>query len=147
MDEADFKALQQEQCRRDLEKLEKSYSNETDLGALLHAIFLSFQHEVEVPGWAQKAFRRAYVKGLHGSMRTRSWNEVFGRPPRTKAQMDRYLRDLKAPKEIWIAVAEAKDRGEPIDNDLFEKVGGKFGLSSTETKKHYARWCRQIGRP
>jgi hypothetical protein len=44
-------------------------------------------------------------------------------------------------------VAEAKDRGEPIDNALFEKIGVKFRLSNTETKKRYALWYKRIGKP
>jgi hypothetical protein len=128
MDDAEFQALQQQLCRNELERLENSFATGGDAGAVLHAIFLCFQHADVIPEWAQNAFRRAYVKGLHGAMQTRSWNEVFGRPPRTKAQMQRFMRDLIAPKEIWCAVAEAKDRGEPIDNALFEKVGVKFRL-------------------
>ena len=147
MDDAEFQALQQQLCRNELERLENSFATGGDAGAVLHAIFLCFQHAVVIPEWAQNAFRRAYVKGLHGAMQTRSWNEVFGRPPRTKAQMQRFMRDLIAPKEIWCAVAEAKDRGEPIDNALFERVGVKFRLSSTETKKRYALWCKRIGKP
>ena len=74
---------------------------------------------------------------------TRYLEDLLGQKPRCNASCE----TLSRPMEIWCAVAEAKDRGEPIDNALFEKVGVKFRLSSTETKKRYALWCKRIGKP
>ena len=56
----------------------------------------------------------------------------------TKGQQDRYERDCSAPYEIYYEVLAAKRSGRTVDDDLFRKVGSKFNLSSTETKKHYA---------
>ena len=132
MDDAEFQRLVTDGRRMELEKLEQSFGN--DPGAILAGLYLCLIGDLAVPTWLRDSFLTCYVKGLHGRQDA-VMDEVLGRPPRTKTQMDKFMRRLKAPKEIWIAVAEAKDRGEPIDNDLFEKGRQQIRLSKHGNKK------------
>ena len=116
-------------------------------GALLDAVALCCEQDFVLPGWLRREFLRAYYKGQNGGLRRQSWNEVFGKPPLTPGQRARQLRDMYAPREIWLLVQEAKRGGTSIDDELFKKVGGPFGLSSTETKKLYAASRRRHGKP
>jgi hypothetical protein len=113
---ADIESMLKEISLAEIDGLEQKFATGADDNAPLHVLFVCLLRDLPVPKWARDAFVKAYSEGLHGRLKSRSWNEVFGRPPRTKAQMDRFMRDITAPKEIWMAVAEAKDQGEPIDN-------------------------------
>ena len=121
-----------------LDELEEDYNTGTKPGILLGAMWLCIINDIPLPDWVKKAFLEAYEKGCNGKLRSMSWNEVFGRPPRTKQQCDRFNRDHTALPEIWRLVAEAKRDRVPIDDELFKKIGGRFGLSSTGVKKLYA---------
>jgi hypothetical protein len=121
-----------------LDTFEEGYNTGTKPELLLYAMWLCIVNDIPLPDWVKKAFLEAYGKGCNGKLRSMSWNEVFGRPPRTKQQCDRFNRDHTALPEIWRLVAEAKRDRVPIDNELFRKIGGRFGLSSTAIKKLYA---------
>jgi hypothetical protein len=140
MDDADFEALQQELCRDEIGRLEKHFNTGSDPGAVLHAIFLCFQHRVEIPQWAQDGFRKAYRKGLHGTLNTRSWNEVFGQP-KTKAQMSRYLRDVNLLPTVGRMVAQ-REIGQSIGTQLFEQIAKTLGTNRDAVAKAYAGWKR-----
>lgn len=105
----------------ELVKLENSFATGKDPGAALHAVFLCFWADLEVPDWAQREFRRIYAAGLHGRLGPKDWFK----PARTKAQAERYFRSLDAAPKVWRMVREAK---EPIGNELFEKVGKELGI-------------------
>jgi hypothetical protein len=108
--------------------------------ALLLTISTCFQSNIPVPAWAKAAFIEATDRGwgLRGGLKRPIWNEVFGKPPRTKGQHDRYQRDVTAPLEIYRLVRAAKQRRVAINDDLFQEVGSRFNLSSTQAKKLYA---------
>jgi hypothetical protein len=120
-----------------LDAVEEGYNTGTKPDLLLYAMCLCIKNDIPLSDWVKKAFLEAYEKGCNGKLRSMSWNEVFGRPPRTKQQCDRLNRDHAALPEIWRLVAEAKRDRVPIDNELFKKIGGPFGLSSTGVKELY----------
>lgn len=105
----------------ELERLEKSFAAGGDRGAALHAIYLCFWADLEVPDWAQREFRIIYRAGLHGRLKRNDWF----RPPRTKAQAERYFKQLMAMPKVWRMVLESD---QPIGNSLFEKIGRELGI-------------------
>jgi hypothetical protein len=109
-----------------------------DLPALLHAIFVCFRMKRTVPPWAITAFIEAYSKGLRGKLK--SWDEVFGHP-RTPVQWTRIAKEFEAGPKILDAIAEAKAKGEPIGDDLFERIGRELGIGGhTKVGQIYAYW-------
>jgi hypothetical protein len=142
MDDADLERLERIETERKLQGLDRG-----EPGAAIYAIWLcSFHDDMQPPAWALKEFRRQYAMGLHGKLR--SWDDVFGRPPRTKVQMERYARHLALMPKVWAEVASAKDGGRPINNELFKEIGAKLRVgSSTLTSRLYSAWCRVRGRP
>ena len=103
--------------------------------AVLPAIFCCVINDLPFPEWLKKAFCLQYLRGFHG--RLKSWDDAFGRP-RTKAKYQREFRARYKAAEAYDYVVEAKSRGEPITDELFEKIGRERGLGGREiTKKFY----------
>ena len=90
-----------------LDSFEEGYNTGTKPNLLLYAMWLCIKNDIPLPDWVKKAFLEAYEKGCNGKLRSMSWNEVFGRPPRTKQQCDRFNRDYMALPEIWRLVVAA----------------------------------------
>src|SRR5262245_34726548 len=97
-----------------------------------------------IPDWAVNALVVAYEKGFRGEIA--SWDEVFGRP-NTAGQFDRMSRDIENAGKVWDLVAEAKARGEPIDNLLMEKIGKQGFGGESKAWELYEFACSQRGKP
>jgi hypothetical protein len=138
------------QSLQDLERARERYEA-GDLPELLHAIYLCALDNLPIPDWADRAFRRAYTKGVHGELdggtpkKQVSWAEVFGRPC-TKAGHKAFLRDINGPRRIWSLVVDAKlDGPESIDNDLFQRIGARLGMCRTRVTELYKIARREYG--
>jgi hypothetical protein len=115
----------------ELDELGRSYATGKDPGAVLDAIRFCFVCRIDVPEWARRAFLDIHARGKTGEFK--SWDEGWGRPL-TKGQFERFNRDLVA----WFQVREkieARPAGEPIDDELFEKIGRDLGIGGKSTVK------------
>jgi hypothetical protein len=126
-------------------QLEGQFASGKHPEALLEMIFICCLADIPIPPWAREAFKKAYIAGECEGIG--SWNKVFG-PPRTKGQWQRLMRNLAASRTIWDLVSEAKNRNEPIGDELFLKIGKQLGIGSkTLVSELYSEMCRVLGRP
>ena len=126
----------------ELDDLEKAFAA-GDKGAVLHAVYLCALDDLVMPEWLSEAFRRQYIRGLHGHLS--SWHDVFGRP-KTKGQMSRFMHNVELQPKVWGMVAEAKHSGEPIGDMLFERIAKTLGTNRDKVAKVYSAWCRSLGK-
>jgi hypothetical protein len=99
--------------------------SEGDGTAALQALHVAYKLEEPIPEWAIRALSEICLKGIWGEVD--SWDDLFGKP-NTKGQWQRFRRDMDNAVKVWNLVAEAKARGEPIDNGLMETIGKDEGL-------------------
>jgi hypothetical protein len=103
----------------------------SDKSALLQTIMFSILFRQPLPEWAARAFEDAYFRVTMGG--ARSWDEVFG---------DSHLGKHKRSVALWNRkygvhkrVRRLHERGAPIDEGLFERVGAVFGRVMNPDKK------------
>jgi hypothetical protein len=101
----------------------------------LNCIAKCFSTNNPVPVWAQKALIEAIARA--NSFDVKSWDEVFGRLLEKGKHLRVERRRLALPKRIFERVRERHKAGESITRDLFERVGGEFGVKRTEAEKIY----------
>jgi hypothetical protein len=128
--------LHQWNALQKLDALERHYAK-GDNFALLHALKVCANHDLVIPRWAAIAF----IKGFYAVLgcRTDSWDGAFGRPYRqgmhiAKARQRRLLRP-----QVYNRINEilGSDPKTPIDEGLFERVGGEFGIRKTLCSRLY----------
>ena len=119
-----------------LSKLEEAFVVYGIKEAVLPAMFLCVLNDLPLPEWLKKGFGLQYLRGMHG--RLKSWNDAWGRP-KTKAEYVRAFRQRFKSAEAWDYVMEASSRGQPINDELFERIGRERGLGGREiTKQLYS---------
>ena len=112
---------------------------------VLPAIFLCAVKNLPLPEWLTRAFCLHYLRGFHGKLK--SWDEVWGKPT-SRAKYEREFRKNRKLGEAYDLVMEAHSRGEPITDELFEKIGREHGIGGRETtKKQYAAVRRKRQKP
>jgi hypothetical protein len=110
--------------------------------ALALALHVCAAFEVKIPRWAADAYLEGIEKITH--FRADSWDVIFG-PAIPKGRHLASLRKRleKASKvrmEVWLR----HRNGEPIDDQLFEAVGQKFGIGTTLAKQYYTSKQRRV---
>jgi hypothetical protein len=102
-----------------------------DKRALFEALVICIGWAIHLPLWVEDEFLAA----IHSL--PKSWDDVFGRPlPKgTSTKKARLWREIQLP--LYLRVRELHARGDPIDDDLFERVGKKFEISGSTAKRIY----------
>jgi hypothetical protein len=119
----------------DLDKLKRDF-DAGDKGAVISAIEVCFRNESPVPGWAQNEFIN--VCGDIHFGRSKSWDEVFGRPHKKGAQLGAMRRKKRLGLPVLVRVRERHAGGEPIGKDLFDSVGEELGIGGTLVSEIYS---------
>jgi hypothetical protein len=99
--------------------------------AVLRIVWVCAMHRWQLPEWAKNAFDAVYRLAYEG--RLRSWDEAFGEPFPEQQVRRAKMRGRRV--EVWAKVHDYALQGEPITNDLFERVGRDLGISSYTTVK------------
>lgn len=115
--------------------LEKSFNTGKRPWAVLTAVHLSIRSGIKAPEWARRELDRIMDRAFIGELK--SWDDAFGRPP-TRGSFERFVKFSKAIVGADRMIAEARERGEPIDDRLFDKIGRALGVGGkTSVKKAY----------
>jgi hypothetical protein len=118
-------------------RFEKIFATGKHPEVVLHCISCCFGANVPVPEWAQREFRRLHWEGQRGWLR--SWDKAFGRPS-TERKFYRSEGEAQWTRMITKRVAEAKQSGVAIDDELFEQIGLELRVGGkTRAKKLYRR--------
>jgi hypothetical protein len=99
---------------------------------VLELVAMCFWSGIPAPEWLKQEFLRRY----HSAAGQRSWDKIFGHPP-TKDWLNRNARDLAQSVIVYEMVQEALAEPRPIDDELFEDIGGKLGWKKTKVKDLY----------
>lgn len=106
-----------------------------DQNALMSAIACCAGHDLIMPDWVSKGFRKAYYSVAH--FHTASWDEAFGAPHRKGTHLDKARQRWELRPQIWLYVRELKSKGVPTDPALFETVAEKFGIGRRQAEDLY----------
>lgn len=108
-----------------------------DASALAAAIQLCAQHDLVMPAWVSMAFADGYYR-VKGGLE-KSWDGVFGRPHPKGRHIAAIAKKSKLQPSVYAAVKNyLKDNpNTPIDEALFEKVGGQFNIGKTLASEYY----------
>jgi hypothetical protein len=129
----------------------KSAFETGDKFALLTAINTCARHDLVLPDWVSKKFRRAYMKVIQ--LKAGSWDDVFGSPYggkfKTKNRQDQARRRREARIPIFLEIIKLSRSGTPIDDDLFAEVGKRHGVGKTVCNQLYTSVKKSLsqGRP
>jgi len=118
----------------ELEQCEIDY-RKGDLLSLAHAIAICANRGIALPEWAAAAYVCGYknVLNLHAD----SWDSIFG-PAVPKGKHLAALR--KRHREsfgVWLAIQRRHENGEPIDDEMFAKVGRELKIGAETLVKSY----------
>ena len=115
--------------------LRHRYEQKGDKRALLQAILYASMFGRRLPKWAADAFKAAYERVERGD--AESWDDAFGRPHPAGKHLKSVRLDFLQ-YELWGMVNYLHEHeGRPIDEELFEAIGQKFGLGKTTVNKRY----------
>ena len=105
--------------------------------ALAHAIAICACADIEMPDWVARAFLQGFNELRE--FKARSWDDVFG-PPRPKGTHASALRKRRERSFLaWAYVRHLAASGEPIDNELFDRVGKRLRVGRELAKGFYVR--------
>lgn len=118
---------------------------EGDKCGLMTAIRICANHDLPLPGWAAKAYIKAY--DTVNNARAKSWSAVFGDPyPKGRhlsAIRKRRMFGFAVWNEIKTILQMRPDTA--IDESLFETVGKKFNIGKTLASEYYYATVNQMG--
>ena len=86
---------------------------------------------LEVPAWVKQGFQYAYRRGVY-EQGLKSWDEVFGSPPKDARRQSRYL-----PKQwrVLKEVERVKAAGISLNEEEFGAIGSRLGVGGSSTVK------------
>ena len=127
-DEDDFV---QQTLRADIEKECRVLGETPKPQNVLRALHLCFKHDLEVPAWVKQGFQHAYRRGVY-EKDLKSWDEVFGGPPKDARRRWRYL-----PKQFRVLkeVGRVKAAGISLNEEEFGAIGSRLGVGGSSTVK------------
>lgn len=120
---------------QELDICEDNY--EKDPYFLMTAIRICANHCLPLPRWAANAYIKAY--DTVNNARAKSWNSVFGNPFPKGQHLSAIRKKLMLSVAVWLEVTQIRETepDTPIDENLFEIVGKKFGLGKTLAREYY----------
>ncbi|WP_338688710.1 hypothetical protein V5279_24530 [Bradyrhizobium sp. 26S5] len=124
-----------------LEAYEGSYEAGNKF-SLFSAIDLCARNGWPLPTWAADAFSHG-VKRIR-RYETASLDEVFGKPRSKGTHIDDARLWLKAPN-VYLRIRALSDSGQPINAELFERVGKEFGVSRTVCQRMWVQLKERHG--
>ncbi|MXS84490.1 hypothetical protein ABO04_00825 [Nitrosomonas sp. HPC101] len=123
------------QALHQLDIFEEAYKK--DPFYLMQAIGVCALHGLPLPPWAVNAYLKGYNKIADAE--SKSWDEVFGMPYPKGVRLSVLRKERRFKHAVYDEISRIK-KSQPkvaIDDDLFEKVGKKFGLGKTLTSEYY----------
>ncbi|SDA27050.1 hypothetical protein SAMN05216315_1325 [Nitrosospira sp. Nsp18] len=120
---------------QELDTCQQNYEN--DPYFLMTAIRICANHQLPLPDWAAKSYIKAYDNV--NQARAKSWNSVFGNPYPKGRHLSAIRKKLMYQVAIWneITLIRQMEPDTPVDENLFETVGKKFGLGKTLASEYY----------
>jgi hypothetical protein len=113
----------------ELKKCEEALLRTNDQIHVLHAIAVCATSGQVIPEWATKQFLKSYYAIVN--RRAASWDDVFGRPLEKRQRLETARRHRLLGIQVKMQVQFLRDKGEPLDEYLFEGVGNKLGIGKT----------------
>lgn len=104
-----------------------------DKSSVLEAIDLCATYDVTMPPWLTSAFRNLYAGAMKGA--TGSWDETFGGRPAKGRHLKREHSNLINQYRVKKAIEQARERGEAMNNELFDRIGRELGVGGASTVK------------
>jgi hypothetical protein len=103
--------------------------------ALLEAMAFCGRRRIVQPDWIVDAFAERWKKWTEFQVRTA--DEAFGlsRPKGQKLSWLRLQHKLKY--EVLLDIADAQAHRRPVNHDLYEEIGERYGVSATTVDKLY----------
>lgn len=131
--------FQQWYAHHRLEENREHFERTRDGYCILQSLAICCSYSVVPPGWLARAFSDAY--GKVALAKVKSWDDAFGKPFPKGIQVKRlHLKKMHA-TNVYFRVQELHLAGEPIDVELFEKVGKEYGLGKTLASEYYYEAC------
>jgi len=118
-----------------VEQLRKSYET-GERFALMNALRICARCALPMPDWVARAYIRGYDAVVNA--RSKSWDEAFGEPYPKGTHLNALRKRRKFQFAVWNRVMEAKHRGVPTDEALFEQIGEEFGIKKTLAQEYFA---------
>jgi hypothetical protein len=103
--------------------------------ALLMAVYQCALMGKPLPEWLRQAFIETYESAARYEIR--SWDEAFGRPQVQGAHLNPRKEYADLRYEIALRVALRTPEKEPIEPDLFDKIGAELGIGKTKASDIY----------
>lgn len=129
--------LYQRIASKNIDKLYDSY-RAGDKQALLEALYGCFIHSLSFPRWCKKAFISACEEVY--TYKAKTWDDVFGRPHPKGTHLAAKREEREMSFRVYEEIRQIKKEcpSTPIDGQLFEEVGKKFGIGGkTKTEEWY----------
>jgi hypothetical protein len=108
--------------------------------ALWEMLLYCIAYRWALPEWAAGALTEADSRFESGQLKT--WEEIFGKPYRGKTRKGSHTKAQASP--VWEEVNRLHREGRPIDGNLFEEVGQKFGIGKTRTSDLYYEFDQSL---
>ena len=121
-------------AQKEMLELESQFST-GDRGAITRGLLLCAIHEAPLPPWLASAWIEAL--DTMQDFREKDWNKLFPRRLPSHAHLRARRRKLELRPKIVEAIKQEIERGTPIDENLFETVGLRFGIKKTLCSEIY----------
>lgn len=137
--------LYQRLAKKNLEELYDNF-RAGDKPALLEAMYGCIMYAIPLPLWCKKAFLSACREVY--DYKAKSWEDVFGRPHPKGTHLATKREEREKSLLVYEEIRQIKKENPsiPIDGDLFERVGKKFGTGGkTKTEEWYYKQKHESG--
>lgn len=105
------------------------------LDAILFALSRCYRYDLEVPGWAKEGLLR--ITDSIELFQARGWDEVLGRPIPKGTHIASVRKRHRLRPAVFNEVLAELEKGSPIDEALFERVGQKLGAGKSLVSELY----------
>jgi hypothetical protein len=106
-----------------------------DLFALAHAIAICANLGIALPAWATAAYVAGYKNVLN--FHADSWDSIFGQAVPKGKHLGALRKRHRESFGVWLAIQRRHEKGEPIDDEMFAKVGSELGVGAETLVKSY----------
>jgi hypothetical protein len=136
-------------AQRNLDAYRRAFKK-GDKFALLTAINTCARHDLVMPDWVSREFRRAYMKVIQ--LKAGSWDDALGNPYdgrlKTAVRLAQARKRREARLPIYLEITELS-QSRPIGDELFAAVGERHGVGKSVCASLYASAKKSLsqGRP
>ena len=108
-----------------------------DKWSLMKAVYVSACEGAPMPPWAAAGIKAAYIAASRAEVR--SWDELLGAPVEKGQHLEAVRKKARLMMPVVMRVREIlhSEPRTPIDQALFERVGGEFHICKTLASEYY----------